>query len=351
MKFVIYNQWNQLPASADLLFAQAEQESLFNSRNWLENLTFNALAEDQALMLACVIENDQMLAIVPMIQHAQGSVSSLSNHFTSQYSLIMAKVGHQDAVLKCLVDGFSRLPYQPVRFDPYDSSDDYLCRLFQMMVNSGFNGHSYFRFHNWSHEVNGQSFEEYMAERPANLRNTITRKQRKLEREHNVDIRLYQDSNIDQAINDYQFVYQRSWKANEFYFDFTPNLVRQFSQCGWCRLAVLYIDEQPAAAQIWFVAHGKANIFRLVYDENWKQYSPGSVLTKYLMRHVIDNDKVLMIDFLTGNERYKQDWMSVKKERLGIRFIKRTKHVSRYHRTLNKLKSTFTTKEQRQKYS
>jgi CelD/BcsL family acetyltransferase involved in cellulose biosynthesis len=52
-----------------------------------------------------------------------------------------------------------------------------------------------------------------------------------------------------------------------------------------------------------------------VYDQAWKQYSPGSILTRYLMEHVIDRDQVEVIDFLTGNDSYKQDWMSERRER------------------------------------
>jgi len=66
----------------------------------------------------------------------------------------------------------------------------------------------------------------------------------------------------------------------------------------------------------------KASIFRLAYDEEWKRYSPGSILTAYLMRHVINIDKVEEIDFLTGNEPYKQDWMTERRERYRVHFIK-----------------------------
>ena len=111
-------------------------------------------------------------------------------------------------------------------------------------------------------------------------------------------------------------------KPNEFLADFTPSLVYRLSECGWLRLAILYVKGNPVAAQIWFVVHGKANIYRLAYDEQWKKYSPGSILTEYLMRHVIDEDKVSEIDFLTGNERYKQDWMTNQNERIGVRLAK-----------------------------
>ena len=209
-----------------------------------------------------------------------------------------------------------------LRLEPIDANDDNLQSLYQHMESCGYTREGYFRFYNWSHQVNGQSFDEYMNQRPANIRNMVKRKQRKLAREHPYQIRLYQKENIEQAIEDYQTVYLASWKANEIFADFTPNIVRNFARLGWLRLAVLYSDENPIAAQIWFVVHGKASIYRLAYDGRWKNYSPGSILTHYIMRHVIDDEKVTEIDYLTGNERYKQDWMTVQKERIGMHLVK-----------------------------
>ncbi len=183
-----------------------------------------------------------------------------------------------------------------------------------------------------------------MNERPANIRNTIKRKQRKFEREHDYKIQLYQKENIDQALQDYQTVYLASWKANEFFNDFTPTIVKKFASLGWLRLAVLYSKENPVAAQIWFVVHGKASIYRLAYDGRWKNYSPGSLLTHYLMRHVIDTDKVTEIDFLTGNESYKQNWMTVQKERTRVHLVK----SSVKEHGINKILKLFKNRYQRQ---
>lgn len=338
MKFVSYSQWNQLPECANTLFAEGEQDSLFFSRIWLENLTNHALTVHQSILLACVVEDESILAILPLIKHPQGNLSSLSNNFTTLYSLLISNNVQQDTVLACLADGLSQLPVQPILFEPIDANDGNFIRLRQVMESCGFQSHPYFRFYNWIHPLNGQSFDEYMTERPANLRNTIRRKQRKLEHEHGYDIRLYKDSDMDQALADYNASYKASWKANEFFSDFTPRLVRSLSRLGWSRLAILYVNEQPVAAQIWFVVHGKANIYRLVYDEDWKMYSPGTILTQYLMRYVIDTDKVTEIDFLTGNERYKQDWMTVRRERLGIRFAKQPEQRNSFSRTIQSLK-------------
>jgi CelD/BcsL family acetyltransferase involved in cellulose biosynthesis len=36
------------------------------------------------------------------------------------------------------------------------------------------------------------------------------------------------------------------------------------------------------------------------------------------MQHVIETDQVEEIDFLTGNDAYKQDWMNERRQRLGM---------------------------------
>ncbi|MGH1536638.1 MAG: GNAT family N-acetyltransferase [Gammaproteobacteria bacterium] len=343
MKFVLYSQLKQLPESADILFTEAEQESVFFSRIWLENLTTYALAENQSLQLACVLEDESILAILPLIKNPQGDLSSLSNNFTSLYSLLISNNNQQNSIFICLADGLSQISMQSILFEPIDTNDGNVIRLQQCMESCGFKSYPYFRFYNWIHPLKEQSFDEYMAERPASLRNTIRRKQGKLKREHGYDIRLYKNDDVDQslihkALVDYQTIYKASWKSNEFFSDFTPALVKSLSRKGWLRLAILYTNNQPIAAQIWFVVHRKASIYRLVYDENWKQYSPGSILTEHLMRHVIDSDKVSVIDYLTGNERYKQDWMTVRNERIGIRFAAQCEQKNKFSQTIQSLK-------------
>jgi len=342
MRFVLYDQWGQLPKSANTLFTETEQISLFYSRDWLECLTAHSLTEQQSLVLACVVDNERVLSILPLLKHAQGGLSALSSNFTTLYSLLISKQGKQSDILRCLVDGLvnklTDAPDQTIHLEPIDVDDEIMIRLRQQIESYQFHSYPYFRFYNWIHRLNGQSFHEYMTDRPTNLRNTIRRKQRKLEREHGYDIRLYKSSNVGKALEDYHTIYNTSWKTNEYFSDFTPSLVKNLSQRGWLRLAILYTHEQPIAAQIWFVVHRKASVFRLVYDEGWKRYSPGSILTQYIMRYVIDTDKVSEIDFLTGNERYKQDWMTIRRERSGIRFAKQRKKNNNFMHVIQFLK-------------
>ncbi len=182
-----------------------------------------------------------------------------------------------------------------------------------------------------------------MASRPSRVRNTINRKQRKLQREHDYAIRLFTDANLQQALQDYHRVYRASWKANELYPGFIEGLAQCLSLPGWLRLAILYIDDKPAAAQFWFVAHRKASIFKLVYDQAWKHYSPGSILISHLMQHVIDIDQVEEIDFLTGNDAYKQDWMSERRQRWSITLFRPHSPRGVVERLVDPLKTMFLT--------
>ena len=337
MKFVCYTDWGQLPESADALFAQGEKDSIFFSRAWFGNLTATALDGDQAMVLACVVAGDEVLAILPLMQRPGNTWFSLAHRYTTHYSLLLAEADQQ-RVLACLAEGLSQSPIRGVLLEPVAGNDNAISGLQRSMEAAGFSCDYSFRLYNWILRVQGQSYEDYMAARPARLRNTIVRKQRKLEREHGCEIRLFVGGEVPPSMSDYHAVYGASWKANEQYAAFLDGIVAGFSRAGWSRLGLLYVKGRPVAAQLWFVAHGRASIFRLAYDETWRQYSPGSILTRFLMAYVIDIDGVDEVDFLTGNDAYKQDWMSERRERFALSCVKTIKPSGGYERLVQSLK-------------
>ncbi len=327
MKFNCYNNLDQLPKSSSTLFAEAEKGSLFFSRQWFENLVATTFEDNQGILLACVIDVDErdgnkVLAILPLITRENKEWSSLCHSYSSLYSLLLAE-NNQPKILSCLCEGLKELPFDYLTLEPVAEDDNNINDLQQVMESSGFSCYRHFRFYNWFHRTEGQTFADYISDRPSRVRNTIARKQRKLEREHGFEIRLYTDNNMKQALADYHNLYTVSWKANEQYQEIVQGLTDRFSKSGCTRLAILYIDGKPIAAHLWFVVQRKASIFRLVYDQAWKQYSPGSILMSYLMEYVIDTDKVEEIDFLSGNDHYKQDWMTERRERWGLTCVKK----------------------------
>ncbi len=331
MKFNCYRNWDKLPPSCDVLFYNAEKDSVFFSREWFENLTTHIINQEKELLLACVLDDgddnkDKVLAILPLLTNVNREWTSFCHPYSSLYSILLVDKQQQE-ILNCLCYGLKQLPFDYLTLEPIAEDDDKLNQFQNAMETVGLACYRNHKSYNWFHRIaiqeQGQSFADYMAKRPSKVLNTVKRKQRKLERENNYKIHLHIDNDVQQALIDYHNIYKVSWKANEQYEALIEGVIKRFSKRAWPRLAILSADGKPIAAQLWFVVEGKASIFRLVYDETWKQYSPGSILMSYLLEYVIDTDKVEEIDFLSGNDGYKKDWMSERRERFSLVCLKK----------------------------
>lgn len=157
---------------------------------------------------------------------------------------------------------------------------------------------------NWRIETGGRDFEAYWASRPARLRNTAKRRARSAGLEVGIHDRF--DA---RAWADYEQVYRASWKPEEGSFAFLRALATQESEAGTLRLGVARKDGRPVAVQLWLVENGEATIHKLAYAEEAKAMSPGTILSEAMFRHALDRDRVRAIDYGTGDDSYKQDWM------------------------------------------
>jgi CelD/BcsL family acetyltransferase involved in cellulose biosynthesis len=97
-----------------------------------------------------------------------------------------------------------------------------------------------------------------------------------------------------------------------------PGLLQACAEKGILRLGLAWLDGAPVAAQAWIVAHGRAEIYKVAYDERFKAFAPGTLLTATLMQHVMEVDGVTEVDYLIGDDHYKRNWMSERRERWGI---------------------------------
>lgn len=325
MEFKCFSQWNQLPDSAERLFYSASKDSMFFTEAWLQTMSSSALDDKQSLLLACVIEGGSVVAILPLKNGVNNDWYALGHLYTWLYTLLVDKEAAHNRVIKCLAMGISRSSCQLLRLEPVAENDNHIQRLQLELEALGFYCNRQYKFYNWFHPVSENTIADYMAGRPSRVQNTIARKQRKLAREHSYRFVIYNTDDLAKGLADYNIVYSASWKAKELFDDIIERLVHAFAEKGWLRLGVLYIDEKPAAAQLWFVVHPRANIFKLAYDEKWKQYSPGSILIRHMMEYVIEIDKVQELDFLMGNDNYKQDWMTERRERWGLYCAKQKK--------------------------
>ena len=114
--------------------------------------------------------------------------------------------------------------------------------------------------------VGSRDFATYWAQRPGAMRTTLKRKAKKVEVE----------------------------------------LLTEFDVSAW------------QAAQFWTVEHGSAFIHKLAYDQDHAKLSAGTTLSAALFAHVIDTDKVALVDFGTGEDGYKRDWMDTERPRYRL---------------------------------
>jgi hypothetical protein len=157
---------------------------------------------------------------------------------------------------------------------------------------------------NWRVETGGGDFAAYWEKRPARLRNTARRRAKSA----GLDIEIYDRFDAG-AWADYEAVYRASWKPEEGSFPFLRALAEQEGEAGTLRLGVARSDGRPVAVQLWLVENGEATIHKLAYTEEAKAMSPGTILSEAMFRRAIDEDRVSAIDYGTGDDGYKKDWM------------------------------------------
>ena len=64
--------------------------------------------------------------------------------------------------------------------------------------------------------------------------------------------------------------------------------------------------------------NGTAYIHKLAHIEAAKPLSAGTTLSAALFEHAIDIDRVELVDFGTGSDSYKRDWMEANRPRYRL---------------------------------
>ena len=316
---------------------QTSEATLFSSVEWFENLVQYGITTSakQPRQLRLVLVTDSrtgQVACLPLL--VQGSVGALSNYYSGLFAAMqwqpeagsLAWRTLDLALAHALRQQFSGAPALCIA--PLDSEAPLTTALEEGLRATGFCVDRYFAFANWYLEVGTMTSLQYFSTLPASLRTSIERGAKRLKKAGwRLHIQQTDDDNLEASIQSFVSVYNQSWKDSEPSVDFIPNLIRIAATRGWLRLAVIELDNQPIAAQLWLVQNGKAYIFKLAFVKGFERLSPGSVLTWSLMAHVIDTDKVSQVDYLSGDDHYKKDWMSHRRERIGlVAFDKRSLH-------------------------
>jgi len=255
-------------------------------------------------LIAVAERNGEQLALP--LQHQPWGLASLTNWFSFTWRPMGQSTELLTALARDLRGKTHRIDMSPVPDE--DGSIDVLERAFREA------GWWVWRTQcdeNHVLRVEGRSFAEYWAQRPGKMRTTLKRKAKK------VDVEIL-DHFDEAAWRDYQSVYAESWKPAEERADILEHFARAEGAAGRLRLGIARAGGAPVAAQFWTVENGTAYIHKLAHIEAAKPLSAGTTLSAALFEHVIDTDRVELVDFGTGTDAYKRDWMEENRPRYRL---------------------------------
>lgn len=317
----VFEHSSQLPKDVQQLVDEQGGASMQFSLPWLQNLETHVFAGHAGVRYFVLRINDAPVALLPTVAERRPLgriVLGLGNYYTALLAPVV-RPWVKPLALVPLLAAVRRhhAPLQAFRFEPMDPTTADYRTLAAALRLDGQAVFRFFCFGNWYLRAPAD-WPAYLASRDSKMRSNIKRMTQKLAADGGRLEIITDAADLDRALDAYDRVYAQSWKVPEPYTGFVPGLIRTCAAQGWLRLGLVWLDEQPIAAQLWIVAHGKADIYKVAYDEAFKKYSPGTVLTAALIQHVIERDRVYEVDYLIGDDSYKKGWMSHRRERWGI---------------------------------
>lgn len=310
-----------LPDNARILFRRASDNHFESGPEWFALLQHTVFANDPGVRYGSVERDGTCMAVLPLRLAGQGKLrrmEALANFYTPLYDPPLAPAAQATDVANLLRHAAREAgTVHEMRFAPMDPDAPAYALLNTALRQAGWFPFRYFCFGNWYHAVDSD-WPGYLAGRPGEVRSTVKRMGKKFAAAAGTLDIIQSPENIETAIAAFVEVYNASWKKPEPYPEFIPGLIRLLAASGHLRLGIARLDGHPIAAQLWSVHAGRATIIKLAHREDSTDYAAGTLLTAHLMEHVITIDRVREVDYLIGDDAYKRNWMSRRRERWGI---------------------------------
>ena len=294
--------------------AREDQPHLFDRLSWFKALWAHNRIGARPLIARAWCQGAR--AWLFLAQQDKSRATALANYYTLAFRPIFT--GEPDETMRktLMIAIARRLRAKPhhlahICLSPVpqvDGSSDVLVSAFRQ---AGWRVNVAQKTVNWTANVAGMRFDDYWAARPGELRSTYARKVKKSTVKTEVHSVI-----SDEIWAEYESIYAESWKPEEGSTAFLRHMAEEEGAACCLRLGIARIDGVAVAAQLWTLEpaapYQRAIIHKLAYRESAALHSPGTILTHTMFRHVIDEDKVPLIDYGTGDDRYKAAWMDTR---------------------------------------
>ncbi len=280
-------------------------QPLFERDAWFDHLLRDCCADQRAVVIDGIVGDS--LCRLRLLEIAPGHLFSLANWYSFRWGP-QFKTPDPAARRPALIRAWRAARHQAHRLDlsPIPVEGGAATELSETLRAAGW--HVAMAPISRSHwlDTEGRSFDGWWEMRPSRLRSTVARKAKK-----NIVSIAVHTAFSDAHWDEYEAVYRASWKPDEPCPEFLRHWARVASDQRALRLGIARIDGVPVAAQFWTVDADVASIHKLaqITDAAAEAHSPGTLLTHALFAHAFDVDRVRRIDFGTGDDGYKRDWM------------------------------------------
>jgi CelD/BcsL family acetyltransferase involved in cellulose biosynthesis len=151
-------------------------------------------------------------------------------------------------------------------------------------------------------------WDDYLASRSANFRQTVRNRERRLQRGHDVSFRLATQETLDRDLDTLFRLHRSRWGDGPTTFGMFEPFHRDFAglalERGWARLVVLELDGRAAAAWYGFRFAGVDAFYQSGRDPDLERQAVGLVLLAHTIRSSIEDGQE-QYRFLRGGEAYK----------------------------------------------
>jgi len=325
MSVQVYSSFDAIPEPLLNFLDAAGRRDFFCGIPWFRALLrLTGPAEDRVRIYAAERGGRTIAALIARERRAAGRLRT--------HMLLGPSQGSNAAAYGPLLDGdcaaaglreigktIARERIEVLRFDGLDRSSADFAALLAAFRGAGLLVQRFFNFYSRFETVRGVTIEQYLARRAPPMRDLLGRHLRRPAPPEGMRFELLTGGDgLARSLIDYALIDLQSGAVLEPYPEFTLELARVAAECGVLRLGLLYVDDEPAAAQLWLVSGGRATLWRPRHAERFAEREVDIVLLAEMLRQLLQRDTVGEIEFARDVGDYGGEWLDGLRERVGL---------------------------------
>ncbi len=164
------------------------------------------------------------------------------------------------------------------------------------------------------------TFDEFWKSRSRNLRSSVGRRRKKVEKD-GVEISFVRRSSgkeMADAVRRFGEIESRSWKgeagtavhASNVQGRFYASVMERFAQKDKASIYELYFDDELVAVELGILSDHMVVLLKTTFDDKWSKYSPGRLLLYELLNEEFRLRRVPVVEFYTNADGNELSWAS-----------------------------------------